>query len=347
MNTYTSDQETDDGSKFNDFTFTDQLLNAADANSGKSYKGKELSENQGINMSAQEFFKKHGSDKSFDNQDIEFNGNKENRKNKRKTRNKTHNKKQVNPTGEVGLRGGQLKGRKNLKKPIVTHAKFDIEIPEFNIIYGYKADLSKFLHMEDLVMDIVQSVNLMSEGVQLGTPDQGRKYVLMDYKETKVIQDITKIKGNNRFKLVTANEYRKRENKMSRKQLEEQENDSEEIESEFSSTKGSIFNKSLFQQNQEDLLQAVSMYKAKVSEESPPPVKSKTTISQYVGHNSSLTSSIKEELEEKGKKIGNLIQGSFGMGQGVDKLRQFCEKDSHLIDKHAPNYSTKNSNKNR
>lgn len=47
---------------------------------------------------------------------------------------------------------------------------------------------------------------------------------------------------------------------------------------------------------------------------------------------------MKSELAVPPATPGNLIQGSYGMGMGVDKLKQFSETHSHLIQKHAPGY---------
>ncbi|CAI2361956.1 unnamed protein product [Moneuplotes crassus] len=273
-----------------------------------------------------------------DNQDIDFSMNK--KKKRVNTKHKvTNSKKQTKTNIGYGLKGGPNKGRKCQKK-FEREIKLYIYVPEVDIQIPFTTEISKYKCMDEFIDDCINYYNQHSEN-PLPTPNENLRYVLMDYAQANMIQEVTSLTNNANYNLVTTSAYRKRSMKCSQKKIDKEYEELDDLSM-------------LDNKEEEDFCLSeesnISTYKVGANNflnplfQSNTPQSSQSTIkSCYVGIEANLTPEIKEELSIKTEKAGNLIQGSFGMGQGVDKLNEFSQTHSHLIKKHLPGYLDQNS----
>ena len=215
-----------------------------------------------------------------------------------------------------GLRGGIEKGRKGRPKREFT--KIEVHVLEMDKTTGFKIQHGKYRTMQEVIEDLMEHIGQQAE-VPWISEDRDSRFMLIDPVNQGVINEIGKLRHGHRYQFVHVRDYRKRDRKKMDKEVKESEDDGDMDDSE--EDKGS----------KDRLFDAIGCGSVKSEPEGRKAV--------YVGPGSNLPKEIKNETNnDRASALGNLIQGSYGMGLGTDKLSQFSQTHSHLIQKLAPGY---------
>ena len=241
------------------------------------------------------------------NKDVELKGKK-----------KKGDSKETKDVKGTGLRGGIEKGRTKVRNKR-DYTQIEVHVVEMDKTTNYKIPYGKYRSMQDLIDDLKEHIEQQSQ-IPFINHDGDSRFMLVDPINNSQITSVDRLKNSQRYRFVHVRDYRRRDIKLKNKEMSEEEDDGEGEGDDRE--KGRLF----------DAIECKKGNNVKGEEWK------QNSLGFYVGPGNNLPPELKSEVDDRQNKLGNLIQGSYGMGYASDKLKQFSQTNTHLLQKLAPGY---------